>query len=313
MDDQQAKARVMHFFGVQTGGSSALALFPRWAEALGLEDATLVGVDLPLEAPQAMYREAVRQVKDDPNVAGALVTSHKLNVVQAARDLFDGLTDEAECCGEVSALYKRDGQLWGHACDPTNSGLAMNHFLGPAYWQRYPEAAMVLLGAGGAAVAQVVHVLTQAPFRPSTILLIDRNADRLAHLRTIIDRFPDSGVRFDLVHNAEALVNDRLVAGLPPHSLVINATGMGKDLPGSPLTDAARFPRDGAAWELNYRGERLFLQQARRQAAERNLIVEDGWRYFLLGWSSVIGYVFDVVITPARFERFAAVSEMLRS
>ena len=312
MGDRQANGRGMHFFGARTGGSSALKLFPRWAEALGLEGATLVGVDLPLDAPRAMYREAVRQVKDDPTVAGALVTSHKLNVVRAARDLFDGFTDEADLCGEVSALYKRDGQLWGHACDPTNSGQAMDHMLGPAYWQRYPEAVMLLLGAGGAAVAQVVHVLTQATSCPPTIVLIDSNPDQLDHLRSIIGRFPNSGVHFELVHNAEALVNDRLMAGLPPHSLVINATGMGKDLPGSPLTDAGRFPQDGVAWELNYRGERLFLQQAYRQAADRNLIVEDGWRYFLLGWSSVIGYVFDVAITPERFERFAAVSEVVR-
>ena len=35
---------VMHFFGVRTGGSSARTLFPLWAEVLGLDAATLVGV-----------------------------------------------------------------------------------------------------------------------------------------------------------------------------------------------------------------------------------------------------------------------------
>ena len=302
----------MHFFGVQTGGSSSLKLFPQWAGVLGLGAARLVGGDLPLDAPPARYRDAVQRLKDDPNVAGALVTSHKLNVVHAAGDLFDGFTEEARLCSEVSAIYKRDGKLWGHACDPTNSGLAMDHFLGPGYWQRHPGAAILSLGAGGATVALVVHLLTQAQDRPRTVRLVDIKTEKLDHLQTIIDQFPGSGIHFDLIRNADAAANDRLMADLPPHSLVINATGMGKDLPGSPLTDAAVFPLGGAVWELNYRGERLFLQQAQRQAADRNLVAEDGWRYFLHGWSSVISYVFDVALTPERFERFAAASEAIR-
>ena len=41
---------------------------------------------------------------------------------------------------------------------------------------------------------------------------------------------------------------------LPAGSLVINATGLGKDRPGSPLTDHCKFPENGLVWELNYRG-----------------------------------------------------------
>ena len=102
------------------------------------------------------------------------------------------------------------------------------------------------------------------------------------------------------------------MADLSPHSLVINATGMGKDLSGSPVTDGGLFPQHGAVWELNYRGERRFLQQAAHQSADRNLVVEDGWRYFLFGWSSVISLVFEVDLTPEGFARFAAVSESIR-
>ena len=58
---------------------------------------------------------------------------------------------------------------------------------------------------------------------------------------------------------------------------MINATGMGKDLPGSPITEAGRFPMNGVAWELNYRGELQFLDQALAQREARNLTVEDGW------------------------------------
>ena len=81
------------------------------------------------------------------------------------------------------------------------------------------------------------------------------------------------------------------MASLPEYSIVINATGMGKDTPGSPLTDLGIFPKNGIAWEFNYRGELDFMHQALRQIESRNLKVEDGWVYFLHGWSQVIAEV----------------------
>lgn len=58
---------------------------------LGLEDARLIGVDLPLQAPLEQYREAVSQIKYDPLSLGALITTHKVNLFNAAEDLFDAL------------------------------------------------------------------------------------------------------------------------------------------------------------------------------------------------------------------------------
>ncbi len=302
-------AHIMQFFGVRTAGSSAFRFFPQWARALDVDGARLVGVDLPLGAGPAQYRAAVHRLKADPQVAGALVTSHKLAVVAAAGDLFDGFTETATYCGEVSALYKRDGRLWGHAADVTTCGQALDRFLGVGYWRRHPGAAVLLLGAGGAGVALVVYLLTQAPCRPGHLLLVDRKPEKLAHVRRLAE--PAAGMAIDTVCTDDPAVNDRLMADLPPHSLVVNATGMGKDLPGSPVTDAGRFPWHGAVWELNYRGERRFLAQARRQAASRGLVVEDGWHYFILGWATVMSYVFDRPLTPGRLARFAAASAPL--
>jgi shikimate 5-dehydrogenase len=78
--------------------------------------------------------------------------------------------------------------------------------------------------------------------------------------------------------------------------MVINATGVGKDTPGSPITNHAIFPENGIAWDFNYRGELLFLEQARAQKGHRRLHIEDGWIYFIHGWSSVISEVFHVPI-----------------
>jgi shikimate 5-dehydrogenase len=80
---------------------------------------------------------------------------------------------------------------------------------------------------------------------------------------------------------------------LPAQSLVVNATGAGKDTPGSPLSDDAVFPERGLIWEFNYRGTLPFLEQARAQQTARQLHIEDGWVYFLHGWTRVIADVFD--------------------
>ena len=92
---------------------------------------------------------------------------------------------------------------------------------------------------------------------------------------------------------------DELVAGLPPGSLVVNATGMGKDRPGSPVGSAAAFPADGVVWEFNYRGPLDFLHQAQAQRDDRNLQIHDGWRYFVHGWTQAVAEVFDVAMPPA--------------
>jgi len=111
------------------------------------------------------------------------------------------------------------------------------------------------------------------------------------------------------VENSDPRGNDRLLAELTPGSLVINATGMGKDTPGSPITDAALFPEQGYVWELNYRGELEFLHQAERHVAGRHLHVEDGWRYFIHGWAVVMEHVFEIDIKREKLARMATVSE----
>jgi shikimate dehydrogenase len=88
---------------------------------------------------------------------------------------------------------------------------------------------------------------------------------------------------------------------VPPGSIIVNATGLGKDRPGSPLTGQALFPLNGLAWELNYRGSLEFMHQAQAQKERRNLLIEDGWIYFIHGWTQVIAEVFHTDITGDRF------------
>src|SRR5699024_10060055 len=101
---------------------------------------------------------------------------------------------------------------------------------------------------------------------------------------------------FELCETPEK--NDALLGKLSPDSLIINATGLGKDRPGSPLTDEAVFPHNSIVWELNYRGELDFMHQALKQKDEEQLKVEDDWEYFIHGLKQVMAEVFDVDIAP---------------
>ena len=303
----QARRGTLVFIGVDTRGSSIMRLFPRWVEILDL-DARIEGWDIRLGAEAAAYRDTVRRLADDPGVAGALVTSHKLDVFRHAGSLFDELDRYAVLCREVSCISRRDGRLLGHAKDPITAGLAMEDPLGPG--RRLDGTAQVLcLGAGGAGTAITVRLLEAEP-APGRIVVADKDPGRLATLREICDGLGAGTVELARVRGAEDA--DALLEALPEGSLVINATGMGKDVPGSPLSGRARFPAGALVWELNYRGDLGFLRQAREQAGARGLELHDGWRYFLHGWSQHIAQVYGLELSPAAFERLAVAAEPLR-
>ncbi len=299
----------MMFLGVTTGQSLSRRLFPLWTAELGLSGAQLVGVDLPPRAPAAAYRRLVEQIGANPLLRGALITLHKIDLLDASRDLFDRLDEYATLCREVSCITKRDEQLLGHAFDPITAGEAVEAVVGPGYWER-TSADLLCLGAGGAGVALTTHLMARAEpqDRPARLWLVDRSSARLQHMRQLLARLPATSMGIELVLNSDPRRNDRIMAGLVPGSLVINATGLGKDLPGSPITDEGLFPPQGIAWDLNYRGERPFLRQAARQAETQGVSIHDGWHYFLIGWIMIIGAVFERAISPAEFERLVALA-----
>jgi shikimate 5-dehydrogenase len=90
---------------------------------------------------------------------------------------------------------------------------------------------------------------------------------------------------------------------------VVNATGLGKDAPGSPTTDAVSYPENSLVWEINYRGDLLFKRQAEAQQREKNLHVEDGWKYFIHGWTQVIAEVFHIDIDGEVLKKLSAIAQ----
>ena len=143
---------------------------------------------------------------------------------------------------------------------------------------------------------------------PSKIYVTNRSMPRLEEMQKIHKKI-DADVVVEYFHCPTAEQNDEVVNRLKPASMVINATGLGKDAPGSPLTEAAEFPENGFAWDFNYRGDLLFLEQAYTQKEAKNLTVEDGWVYFIHGWTRVIAEVFDINI-PTEGPQFDKLSEI---
>jgi shikimate 5-dehydrogenase len=301
----------MYFIGVTTTKSSIMKVFPAWARELDL-DAVIQGIDLPLDDTPDHYREVVEFIKKDPNSLGALVTTHKLNLYKAAHDLFDGVGRDTGLLDEVSSISKRGGRLWGHAMDPVTSGLALEDIVPDGYWSRTGGAEMLLLGAGGSALALTLYLHNRATAGhdvPSRIVVTNRREARLREMRTVHERL-GFAIPVEYHLTPEPRDNDEQLRTLAARSVVVNATGLGKDRPGSPLTGSAVFPLGGIAWDFNYRGDLLFLDQARAQRAARELRVVDGWLYFIHGWTRVIAEVFhtDIATHGPAFERLSRIA-----
>lgn len=303
--------RTMFFIGVTTGKSSIMRVFPRWAEHLKL-NASIEGFDFIQHDKPEHYREAVDFIKNDPLTLGALVTTHKIDLLTACRDRFEKLDRYAEILGEISSISKREGKLVGHAKDPISSGLSLEAFVKPDHWKK-TGGEMLLLGAGGSSQALSIYLKEKADRGgdvPSKIIITNRSQPRLDDIRRIHKECGLSiPVEYHLCPKAED--NDKVVARLKPGSLVANGTGLGKDAPGSPLTDKVVFPENGLVWEFNYRGDLIFLDQAKAQEKSKSLTIEDGWIYFIHGWTRVVAEVFNVEI-PTSGPNFDILSTMAK-
>ncbi|WP_250469479.1 shikimate dehydrogenase [Caballeronia sp. GAFFF2] len=303
MSYQAAQRPTFYFIGVTTAQSSIMRVFPAWARHLGLGNVEMKGIDFEPHSPANAYREAVEFLRDDPLSVGALVTTHKIDLYAACRDLFHEIDPHALMMSETSCLSKRDGKFVCHAKDPITSGFALDGFL-PEQHFATTGAEAFSMGAGGSTIAMTWHLMQpgRGANRPSKVIVSDRSAARLEEIKRI-HREIGAGVACEYVLVQDAKDNDAVLARLSPGALVINATGLGKDAPGSPLSDAAVFPQRAVVWELNYRGDLVFLEQARAQALQKQLQIEDGWTYFVYGWTRVMAEVFHVEI-PSRGPAF---------
>jgi shikimate dehydrogenase len=309
---QKATRPTMYFIGVTTAQSSIMQLFPLWAEALGLKDAVIKGIDIEINADPEDYKKVVKFIKEDGLSLGALVTTHKIDLFDAAKDMFDYLDMYAKKFGEISSISKKDGRLEGYAKDPITSGLALEAFIPKEYFAKH-GGEVFILGAGGSGVALASYLLKKGHGKnaPSRIVISNRSEKRLNDaVRKLEDINPDVPIEFIQASKPEQ--NNEILNTLKPYSLIANATGLGKDRPGSPITNHCIFPQNSLVWEFNYRGELNFMHQANAQKEKRNLYVENGWIYFIRGWTQVIAEVFHIEITSDFLERCEKIAAGIR-
>jgi shikimate dehydrogenase len=225
-----------------------------------------------------------------------VVTSHKVRLYAAGRAEFAWLDARAIDCREVNAIRRTSEGLLGWARDPVSVGRVVDRI-----WPR-SEGTVVCLGSGGTAVALAHHLLaTRDDVR---IACADPRASAVQQLVRLA---PDR-----VVGHVGAGPWDSLVRDAEEGTLVVNATGMGKDRPGCPVTDAVEFPEGSVVWELNYRGDLQLLRLARLQARRSSLGVHDGWELFCHGWAAALTVVLDLPDDARLGDRFAEAARSVR-
>ena len=189
----------------------------------------------------------------------------------------------------------------------------MEAFIPKDYWKN-TGAEVFIMGAGGSAISMGAYLM-QERFKgnyPSKIIIANRSQPRLTEIENIFKTLDPGGIKFEYYLTPEPGQNDEVLSRVKPGSLIVNATGLGKDRPGSPLTDDAVFPKNALVWEINYRGDLKFMHQALAQKEKQNLHVEDGWIYFVHGWTQVIAEVFHIDIAPY-FDELDKVAQKFRA
>jgi shikimate 5-dehydrogenase len=301
-------ARV-YFLGVRTRGSASHKAFPAWMRAIDWS-ASLVGVDMALNSDCAGYGEFLARMKNDEYCAGAQITSHKVGVFECLSDELDRLDPDARSLGEVGAISMAAGTLTGFSPDMLALTDELTRMLTAGDSAPSPRE-VIILGGGGAGRAVA---LTSARFGTGLvprITITERDATVLADLKIRLSASLASAGQGSLQFR-EGADNDEIVRNAPAGSLIVNATGRGKDIAGSPVSEDVIFPAESIAWDLNYRGDLRFLHQARAQRASNGVRVLDGWNYFLRNWYVCLQRLAGHEPSEYRFELFCKASEFLR-
>ena len=306
------------FIGIDTGGSGVHRGFPLWAPAFHAES-VVRGVDLPEDTPAEVFRELVRAMRDNPRIFGAVITSHKLRLYRAISDLVDRTDPLVEITHEINSLDSRHNRIAAYARDAQSLDLVIDT-TGTDHAQ--PERPVVCIGAGGSAIALLLAmrldmqatIAAQQPVLRSSasargpLTIIGRRGAALEEIAAVRDRSGIAPQSLELVLTSGATPTGEVTRSALPGSLIANATGLGKFTAESPLPGPDFFPARSVAWDFNYRGPLTFLEQGRKAG----LVVEDGWDYFVAGWSAALAAISEVGLDGTFFDQLRDASSPLR-
>lgn len=276
------------------------------------ENITLDTLDIPADSPAAPYRELVASIMSDPTIRGAVITAHKTAVYEHAADLLDGIDKMAEQLGEVSVIYRTGTSLRGTVIEHRSITRALTD-MGNGTPITRSDADVMVFGAGGTAVALIAALKATSwpdPARPHTLHLVDVSADRLHHAQNVAHRGPHP-LRVH-IHLSDGSIRLSDLPDLPARSLIINATGLGKDRPGTPLELPAVWPEQAHVWDLNYRGDLPMLSDAERALGDLQIHVHNGWALFIHGWAESLSQILCRTIAGSLRQRMDELARKAR-
>ena len=297
----------MYFIGVTTTQSIINKIFPSWMKILNSK-MELECVDVPMNAEASIYRELVNKIKNSKSTLGALVTTHKIPLYAYASDLFDALDNSSQQFKEIGCIYKKHNRLIGEATDILTVKKAFKNIWTKERYSDISRVHICILGCGGAGVALAYELLSSEYDNISQIIMVDVIKERINNAQKILGTYDKkSKMHFCLSDGVKS--NDQIVNSLPDNAFVVNASGVGKDIIGSPVSWEVELPNGGCLWEYNYRGhkgkELEILKIAYQQSKHKHLSIYDGFNYFLYGWTTVISRILNMDINDQLFDILA--------
>jgi shikimate dehydrogenase len=267
--------RFLVFLGRDAARSLAVTAFPAWMAVLK-EECELVCVNMPPNMADREYVALIHELRSRPGCVGMQVTNHKVALFQAARQEFDGFSGDCTVLEEAGGIVITDNRLIGISPDSA----AFRREFGN-HRELASSVEVVLLGGGGAARAVVLVASTLPGVQKISVTEVNPRR-RLDFSRWVSNLGPDLQVHIDVL---PADANDELVSCAGNGALIVNASGMGKDVEGSPVSSSVEFPQESTVWDLNYRGQLDFLVHARQQAEAKRLRIIDGFSLFISNWT----------------------------
>jgi shikimate dehydrogenase len=290
----------MFFIGVSTHNSFVNEVFQDWVKIIA-KDAEIIGVNLDVNCNESEYIKIVSFIKSQPLALGSLVTTHKVRLYNSTKHLFDSISKSCAEFEEIGAIFKKGNSLFGEVTDIFTTEAALKQFFPFEYYKK-TDTDCCILGAGGAGLALAYNILADKTSIPNRVVLTDINKSRLDNSKIILEKYDTNNIlELKLVKGLET---DELIESLKSGSLIVNATGLGKDRDGSPFTANVDIPPRCFMWEFNYRGKLDFLQIAKKQSLSKELVIVDGWIYFIHGWTQVMSRVFNVKNIDNYFNQF---------
>ena len=182
----------------------------------------------------------------------------KLDMKQKVFPYLDEVDEMARKIGSVNTIIHRDGKLKGYNTD----GIGFFRSLPPAF--SIKGKTMVLLGAGGAALA----IIAQAIHLGVKRILVFVREERLVHYRSIAQLIEEG---FDFLIELYAIEKDEEVQNsFNQADLILNATGVGMDGQSLPIASHLTFPPHALIVEMAYYpAVTPFLQLAVNQGNQR--------------------------------------------